>query len=168
MNPPGLNVTTPTDTTIVLTRTFNAPRRLVWEAFFVPARMRRWMLPPPGWTLTVCECDARVGGALKLAWKNEDADPFMTLHGTFTEVVPHERAVHTETMEMASVGQVGSQLETHEFAEAGGTGAVTRMRITQVYESKDARDGALTSGMDQGMEAGYRQLDALLASDSRA
>jgi uncharacterized protein YndB with AHSA1/START domain len=160
MNPAGLKVTTPTDTTIVLTRTFNAPRRLVWEAFFTPAKMHRWMLPPPGWTMTVCECEARVGGALRLAWKNDEADPFMTLQGKFTEVALHERATHTETMEMASVGQIGSQLETHEFAE---NGAVTAMRITQVYDSKEARDGALASGMDQGMEAGYQQLDALLA-----
>ena len=118
------------------------------------------MLPPPGWTLTVCECEARVGGALKLAWKTDEADPFMTLEGVFTEVVPHERMVHTETMAMPSVGPVGSQLEQHEFTEKGG---VTTLRITQTYDSKDARDGALGSGMDQGMEAGYVQLDLLLA-----
>jgi uncharacterized protein YndB with AHSA1/START domain len=122
--------------------------------------MRRWMLPPPGWTLTVCECDARVGGALSLAWKNEEADPVMTLQGVFKEVVPHERMVHTETMVMAGFGPIGSLVETHEFAEKGG---VTTLRITQAYDSKDARDGALASGMDQGMEAGYQQLDALLA-----
>lgn len=161
--PKALHISTPTDTTIVITRTFNAPRRLVWEAFFVPARMRRWMLAPPGWTMTVCECDARVGGSLKLAWKTQEADPFMTLQGVFTAVVTHERAVHTETMEMTGVGVIGSQLETHEFAETGSTGAVTTLRITQLYDSKDARDGALASGMDQGMEAGYQQLDAVLA-----
>jgi uncharacterized protein YndB with AHSA1/START domain len=164
MNPPtspkGLQLSTPTDTTIVLTRTFNAPRRLVWEAMFVPDKMRRWMLPPPGWTMTVCECEARVGGALRLAWKTEEADPFMTLQGMFTEVLLHERIVHTEKMEMTGVGVIGTQLETHEFAEKGG---VTTMRITQLYDSKDARDGSLASGMDQGMEAGYKQLDAVLA-----
>ena len=69
MNPKGLQLSTPSDTTIVLTRTFDAPRRLVWEAMFTPDKMRRWMLPPPGWTMTVCECDARVNGALNLAWK---------------------------------------------------------------------------------------------------
>ena len=160
MNPKGLQVFTPTDTTIVLTRTFDAPRRLVWAAFTEPARMRRWMLPPPGWTLTVCECEARVGGALSLAWKNADADPFMTLQGVFTEVVPHQRMVHTETMRMGSGEQVGSLVETHEFSEQNG---VTTMRITQAYDSKEARDGALGSGMEQGMEAGYVKLDALLA-----
>jgi uncharacterized protein YndB with AHSA1/START domain len=118
------------------------------------------MLPPPGWTLTVCEVDARVGGALRLAWKSEEADPAMTLQGVFTEVAPHERIVHTETMALGSGQIIGSLLEKHEFAEKGG---VTTMRITQTYDSKDARDGAIASGMDQGMEAGYQQLDAMFA-----
>jgi uncharacterized protein YndB with AHSA1/START domain len=158
MNPKGLQISTPTDTTIVLTRTFNAPRRLVWEAMFTPDKMRCWMLPPPGWTMTVCEVEARVDGVLRLAWKNDEADPVMTLQGVFTEVIPHERIVHTETMKMGSGETVGSLVETHEFAEDGG---VTMMRITQAYESKDARDGALASGMDQGMEAGYKRLDEM-------
>jgi uncharacterized protein YndB with AHSA1/START domain len=159
-NPKGLQITTPTDTTIVLARTFNAPRRLVWDAMFIPDNMRRWMLPPPGWTTTVCECDPRVGGALKLAWKSEEADPAMTLQGVFTEVVLHERAVHTEVMALGSGQTVGSLLEQHEFAEKGNA---TALRITQTYNSKDDRDGAIASGMDQGMEACYAQLDALLA-----
>jgi uncharacterized protein YndB with AHSA1/START domain len=163
MNPTGLHLSTPTDTTIVLTRTFDAPRRLVWAAMFTPDKMRRWMLPPPGWTMTVCECEARVGGALRLAWKNEEADPVMTLQGVFTEVVPHERIVHTETMALGSGQVIGQLIETHEFAEKDG---VTTMRITQAYDSKEARDGAVASGMDQGMEAGYKQLDAVLAQSA--
>src|SRR5512132_4432147 len=137
-SPAGLQISTPTDTTIVLTRTFNAPRRLMWEAFFTPERMRRWMLPPPGWTLTVCECVPRVGGALSGAWKSDEADPAMTLRGVFTEVVLHERAVHTETMELGSGQEIGSLLEKHEFTEEG---SITTMRITQTYDSKEARDG---------------------------
>src|SRR3954471_13067031 len=110
MNPTpakGLQVSTPTDTTIVLTRTFSAPRRLVWEAMFVPDKMRRWMCAPPGWTMALCECEARVGGALSLAWKNQDDDSVMTLQGVFTEVVPHERIVHTETMKLGSGETIG-------------------------------------------------------------
>lgn len=159
MHPQGLQISKPTDSTIVLTRSFNAPRRLVWEAIFTPDKMRRWMLPPPEWTMTVCECDARVDGALKIAWKSADADPAMTLHGVFTEIVTHERAVHTENMVLGSGQSIGSLVETHEFTEQGG---VTTMRITQVYPSKADRDGAIASGMDQGMEACYQQLEALL------
>lgn len=160
MNAEGLRVSTPTDLNIVLTRTFDAPRRLVWEAMTDPVRMRRWMLPPPGWTMTVCECKPRAGGALRLAWKNADADPVMTLHGVFTEVVPHERMIHTETMLLGSGEPVGSLLERHEFSEKDG---VTTMRITQTYDSKEARDAAVASGMEVGMEAGFKQMEALFA-----
>jgi uncharacterized protein YndB with AHSA1/START domain len=158
MTPEGLQISTPTDTTIVLTRSFSAPRRLVWEAMTDPAKMRRWMLPPPGCTMTVCEVEARVGGTLRLAWKSADADPVMTLHGVFTEFVPHERMVHTETFKLASGELISSMLEAHEFAEKGG---VTTMRITQTYDSKEARDGAIASGLGEGCEAGYKELDAL-------
>jgi len=160
MNPKGLQVSTPTDTTIVLTRTFAAPRRLVWEAMTDPVKMRRWMLAPPGWTLAVCECEARLGGALRLAWNNETGETAMTLQGVFTEVVPHQRMVHTEKMTLGTGELIGSLVETHEFEEKNG---VTSMRITQAYESKAARDGAVASGMEEGMEAGYQQMDAMFA-----
>jgi uncharacterized protein YndB with AHSA1/START domain len=160
MNTKGLQIATPTDSTIVLTRAFDAPRRLVWEATFSPDKMRRWMMPPPGWTMTSCECEARVGGALRVVWKNEDADPAMTLHGEFTEVITHERAVHTETMVLGSGETIGKLVETHAFTEEGG---VTTMRVTQAYGSTEERDGAAASGMDQGMEACYQRLEALLA-----
>src|ERR1041384_217626 len=123
MNPApakGLQVSTPTDTAIVLTRTFNAPRRLVWAAMFTPDKMRRWMLPPPGLTLTLCVCEPRVGGKLSLAWKSEEADPAMTLQGVFTEAAPHERIVHTERMALGTGQTIGSLVETHEFEEKGG------------------------------------------------
>ena len=158
--PKDLQISTPTDTLIVLTRAFSAPRRLLWEAMFTPDKMRRWMLPPPGCTMTTCECDARVGGALDVAWKSDEADPAMTLRGVFTEVLPHERIVHTETMALGSGQVVGSLVEKHEFSEEGG---VTTMRITQTYASKEARDGAIASGMDQGMEACYKQLETLVS-----
>lgn len=156
-----LQITTPSDNTIVLTRTFNAPRRMVWEAMTSPDKMKRWMLPPPGWTLSVCDCDARVAGALRLVWKNEQGDQSLTLNGVFSEVARHERMVHTELMLMGADQVIGSQVETHEFVDNGS--AATTMRITQVYVSKEARDGALGSGMEVGMEAGYLELDALLA-----
>ena len=163
MNQSGLTISTPTDTTIVLTRTFDAPRRLVWEAMFTPDRMRRWMLPPPGWTLTRCECDPRVGGALRLAWKDDQADPAMTLEGEFTHVILHEKIVHTERMALGTGQVIGSLVETHEFTEEDG---VTTMRITQQYESKEARDGAIASGQGEGMEACYAQLDEVLAQSA--
>ena len=109
----------------------------------------------------MCVCEAREGGVLRIAWKSEEADPAMTLEGVFTEVVPHERIIHTERMASGSGQVIGELLEKHEFAEEGG---ITRMRITQTYGSKEARDGALASGMDQGMESCYEQLDAVLSA----
>lgn len=163
MNSRGLQLSTPTDTSIVLTRTFNAPRRLVWEAFTTPDKMRRWMLPPPGWTLAACECDPRTAGALRLVWKGPESDPAMSLLGVYTEVVAPERMIHTEFMVLGSDQVIGSQVETHEFTEKGG---VTTMRITQVYVSKENRDCAVASGACQGMEAGFNELDAFLAQNS--
>jgi uncharacterized protein YndB with AHSA1/START domain len=160
MNPAGLKVSTPTDTTIVLTRTFNAPRRLVWEAMTDPAKLRRWMFAPPGWIMTACEFEARVGGTYKWAWKNEHADPVMTLQGTMTEVVPHERVVHTQTMEMADGGPAAEFIVGLRFAEQSG---VTQMRQTLTFPSKTDRDNALKWGMEKGMEVGYARLDAMLA-----
>jgi len=155
----GLQISTPTDTTIVLTRTFNAPRPLLWEAMFTPDKMRRWMLPPPGWTVTSCECDARVGGKLSVAWQSDEGNAVMTLRGEFTALVPHEYAIHTELMALGSGETIGSLVEKHEFADQG---TATTMSITQTYNSKEDRDGALASGMDQGMEACYQKLEALL------
>jgi uncharacterized protein YndB with AHSA1/START domain len=154
-----LQIATPTDTTIVMTRGFKAPRRLVWEATVDPAKMRRWMLPPPGFTTTICEVEPRVGGALRIQWKSADADPAMTLAGEWLEFSPHDRMVHTEVMTLGSGQVIGSLVETHEFSEQAG---VTTMRITQTYNSKEERDGALAGGVT-GMEACYVQLDALLA-----
>lgn len=161
MNARTLTVATPTDTTIVMTREFKAPRRLVYEAMFTPEKMRRWMLPPPGWTLSVCECDPRLAGALRLVWRSDEADPAGSLFGVFTEAVVNERLTHTELMVLGTDQVIGSQVETHEFTERGG---VTTMRITQVYISKEARDGAIASGAAEGMEPGFAQLDAMLGA----
>lgn len=160
MNQQGLQVTTPTGTTIVLTRTFNAPRRLVWDAMTTPDKMRRWMLPPPGWTMAVCECDPRVAGTLRLVWQGAEAGQSMSLHGVFTDAMLHERMTHTEVMLLGTGEPIGSQVETHEFSEKGG---VTTMRITQVYVSQEVRDCAVASGACPGMEEGFKQLDRMLA-----
>lgn len=161
MSPNGLQVSTPNDTTIVVTRSFDAPRRLVWEAMTDPVKLKRWMFAPPGWTMTTCEFDARVGGGYRWAWKTKEADPMMTIHGVMKEVTPMERIVHTQTMDMAHCGRLGDLLATLDLAERNG---MTQMKLTLVYNSKADRDAALASGMEHGMEAGYRQLDGMLTA----
>lgn len=156
----SLKVSTPTDTTIVMSRSFDAPRRLVWEAMTDPAKIRRWMFAPPGWVMTVCEFSPRLGGAYRWVWKTEQADPMMTIHGVMKEVVPHERIVHTQVMEMSQCG-TGDEFDVSlEFAEKSG---VTQMKLTLSFKSKKERDSAMKWGMEKGMEVGYAQLDAMLA-----
>ncbi len=161
MKTAGLQVATPTDTTIVMTRSFNAPRRMVWEAMTDPDKLRRWLFAPPGWTMTICEGVAKVGGSYRWAWNDENGKPALTIRGVFKEVVAPERIVHTEVMEMAGCGPLGELLATLELSEKSG---VTHMKMTLAFDSKQARDGALASGMEHGMEAGYASLDAMLES----
>ncbi len=160
MNLAGLKVSTPTDTTIVMTRSFNAPRRLVWDAMTDAAKLRRWVFAPPGWEMTVCEFSPRVGGAYRWVWKTEQADPMMTIHGVMKEVVPYERIVHSQIMDMAHCA-TGDQFDVSlDLAEKSG---VTQMKLTLTFKSKKDRDAALEWGMEKGMEVGYAQLDAMLA-----
>jgi uncharacterized protein YndB with AHSA1/START domain len=169
-----LRVATPTDTTIVMTRTFDAPRRLVWEAMTKPELVRRWMFYPPGWSWATCEMNVRVGGEFHWAWNGPDGQLAMTIRGVHREVDPPSRIVHTERMEMApgagpcAPGDGSPEpwelLVTLELTDQGG---VTAMKMTLAFGSKQARDAALASGMEQGMEAGYTNLDALLADQCK-
>lgn len=161
MNMSGLHVTTPTDTTIVMTRSFNAPRRLVWDAMTKPELMQQWMFMPPGWAWATCEMDVREGGKYRWAWNGPDGKVAMTISGVHKEVDPPQRIVHTERMEMSQCGPVGELLATLELTEKGG---VTHMKMTLAFDSKQARDGALASGMEHGMEAGYKNLDSQFAA----
>lgn len=160
-----LKITTPSDLEIVITRGFDAPRRLVWQAMTRPDMIRRWLFLPPGWTMTRCDEDVRVGGVYRWEWAGPDGRPAMAMGGVYREVVPHERLVRTEKFEFGCQPQAGEQVGTLEFIERGGG---TLVRITVVYPSKEARDAALASGMEHGMAAGYNQLEALLAAEEGA
>ena len=158
----SLQVATPSDTTIVMTRAFRAPRQLVWEAMTSPKMLPRWMFAPPGWKMTTCEGEPRIGGSYRWAWSDASGKETLVIHGVFKEVTPPARLVHTETMEMSGCGQAGTLLATIELREQGAT---TIMTMTLSFDNKQARDGALASGMEHGMEAGYKQLDAMLGKE---
>ena len=159
MSPSTLQVATPSDTTIVMTRAFRAPRKLVWEAMTSPMMLPRWLFAPPGWKMTTCVGEPKVNGSYRWAWSDESGNEALVIHGIYKEVVPPERIVHTETMEMSDCGQAGTLLATLELTESDG---ITHMKMTLSFDNKQARDGALASGMEHGMEAGYKQLDGLL------
>jgi len=153
-----LKVTTPTERGIVMTRVFDAPHRLVFEALTKPELFKRWLLGPPGWSLPVCEIDLKVGGACRFVWRGPDGTD-MGMRGVYREIVPPERIVHTELFDEDWTG--GETLVTTVLVEDGGK---TTLTMTVLYSSREARDAALSTGMEQGVAASYDRLAELLAS----
>jgi uncharacterized protein YndB with AHSA1/START domain len=151
-----LKVTLPNDREIAVNRVFNAPRRLVWDAHTKPELIKQWMLGPPGWTMPTCEVDLRVGGKYRYVWAHPDKSSF-EIGGTFREVAAPERMVTAERFMEAEA------MNTMTLTEAS---AKTTMALTLVFASKEARDGALKTGMTGGMEQSYQRLDEMLASDA--
>lgn len=148
--------TTPSDREIVITRVFDAPRRLVWEAWTNPEHVPRWMLGPEGWTMPVCEIDLRPGGAWHFVWRRADGTE-MAMRGVYQEVVPPERLVSTE----AWGGDWPETLNTLLLSEDGGKTTITQ-RV--VYASKEARDAALKTGMTEGMTESFNRFAEYLAT----
>jgi uncharacterized protein YndB with AHSA1/START domain len=155
-----LQITTPSDREIVVTRTFDAPRAVVWDAMTKPELLRRWLHGPPGWEMVACEDDRRPGGAFRWSWRGPGGQE-MVVSGVNREIVPPERGVRTERFEVGCGPQAGEQLATLALTERAGK---TTMTLTLVYPSKEARDGTIASGMEHGMAAGYDRLDGLLAA----
>ena len=95
----SLKVTTPSDREIAMTRVFDAPRQLIFEAYTKPALLKRWLGVQNGWTLDVCEVDLRVGGSYRYVWRKGDIE--MGMGGVYTEIVPPERVVATERFDQS-------------------------------------------------------------------
>jgi uncharacterized protein YndB with AHSA1/START domain len=153
-----LQISTPNDLEVTMTREFDAPRQMVFDAFTKPEFVKRWMYGPDGWCLDVCEFDLRPGGKLRYEWKNTDDGSVMGLSGVYREVVPPEKLVHTELFDEDWTG--GETLVTETFSEEGGK---TTVVMTVRYSSQEARDAALKTGMADGMEMGYERLDKIFA-----
>lgn len=153
-----LQISTPSDREVVITRQFDAPRELVFDCHTKPDLVRRWLLGPPGWTMPVCDIDLRVGGRYRYVWHGPDGEE-MGMGGTFRLIERPERIDTREQFDEDWTG--GETFITTRFIEQGGRTTTT---LTVLYSSKQAREGALATGMTDGMEMGYRNLDALLAS----
>jgi uncharacterized protein YndB with AHSA1/START domain len=153
-----LKVTTPGDREIVMTRVFNAPRHLVFEAMTTPALLRRWLLGPPGWTMVTCDVDLKVGGVYRYMWRNVDGTE-MAMRGVYREIVPPERIANTETFEFGCEAQSGEAQGTAVLTEQDGR---TTLTTTVRYPSKEARDAVIASGMEHGVAASYDRLADLL------
>ena len=142
-----------------MTRVFDAPRRLVYDAHTKPELVRQWLLGPPGWTMPVCEMDVRVGGKYRWVWRKDSDGSQMGMGGVYREVVAPERLVTTERFDEA--WYPGESLNTLVLVEQGGRTTLTQ---TLRYESQEARAAVLKSGMESGVIASYDRLDAVLAS----
>jgi uncharacterized protein YndB with AHSA1/START domain len=148
-----LKVTTPTDREIVLTRVFDAPRHLVFDAFSKPELLQRWF-GPHGWSLVVCEVDLRVGGGFRFVLRGPDGKD-MGMRGVYREIVPPERCVHMESFD----DYPGESQVTSVFVEEHGQ---TTLTATVLYPSQEVRDMVIKSGMEHGVAESYDRLAELL------
>jgi uncharacterized protein YndB with AHSA1/START domain len=158
--PKPVQVTAPSDREITVVRVFDAPRELIWDCHTKPELMKRWLFGPAGWSMPECEVDLRVGGRYRYLWRHTDGREFGS-SGEHREIVPHERIVTTERMD----GFDGEAVNTLELAESGGR---TTLTISMCFPSKEHRDGALKSGMADGMAQGYDRIDEIAAARATA
>jgi uncharacterized protein YndB with AHSA1/START domain len=161
-------VTMPSDREVKVTRSFRAPRALVYRAYTEPQLVRQWLLGPPGWSMPVCEMDVRVGGQYRWRWRGEKDGKEFGFAGTFREVQPPSKIVHTEAYDPGTVGDDypgNESLVTTTFTENEGVTTVTALID---FGSKEARDAAMATGMTDGMEQSYQLLDRLLDEQSRS
>ena len=154
-----LKVTTPSDREIALTREFNAPRQLVWDAHTKPELVKKWLLGPPGWSMPVCKIDLRVGGSYRFEWRNDADGTTMAMGGTYKEVKPIERIVQTEKFD--DPWYEGEAVSTFTLREQGGK---TILMTTVRYASKAVRDSVIKSGMTTGVEQSFDRLEKELLS----
>ena len=145
------------DREIVVVRSFNAPRDLVFDAFSKPELVQRWMLGTDGWSMPVCAIDFRAGGKGRYEWKSADGQQGMALSSEFVEIVPPGRIVHKEVFDGTPI-PVESTI-TSTFVETAG-----RTTLTMVirYPSPDVRDFMLKSGMEHGMSRSFRRLAGII------
>ena len=155
LNTGTLKVTTPSDREVEMTRVFDAPRHLVFDAMTKPELLKQWF-GPHGWTLVVCEVDFRVGGAWRFVLEGPGNER-MGMSGTYLEIVPGERTVHSESFDEYP----GDSTVTIVLTEHQGR---TTLTGTVRYESQEVRDAVVASGMEHGAAETYDRLAGLLPS----
>jgi len=144
---------TPSDRELVITRTFDAPRSLVWSAFTEPRHVRNWQTGPNGFTMLTCEIDLRAGGAWRYVWQNAHGREFGAT-GTYREVEPPGRIVYVTDRDG------GEQTNTTTFTEENGSTTVTS---TLLFPDKASRDKGLPLAK-LGTDSNYAHLDGYLTS----
>ena len=153
----GTTVERKSDRELVVTRTFNAPARIVYEAWTMPELFKRWWTPKSsGVTMLSCEMDVRVGGTYRLVFRHPSSGQPMAFFGRYTEVTPNSRIVWTN-----DEGGEGGAVTTVTFEEQGGK---TLVVMSDLHPSKEALDEAIASGSTSGFGEQFQQLDELLVT----
>ena len=142
---------------LVVTRTFNGPARIVFEAWTKPELLKRWWAPKSfGVSFLSCEADVRTGGKYRFVFGHASSEQPMAFFGRYIEVTPHSRLVWTN-----DEGEDGGAVTTVTFEERGGKTLVT---MHDLYPSKEALDDAIASGSTSGTGETFEQLDELLVT----
>lgn len=142
---------------LVVTRTFNASARIVFEAWTTPALLMQWWAPKSfGVSFLLCEADARTGGTYRFVFSHPSSEQPMAFFGRYLEVTPPSRLVWTN-----EEGGEGGAVTTVTFEERAGT---TLVVMHDLYPSKEALDGAIESGSTSGFSETFEQLDGLLVA----
>ncbi|KYF67397.1 SRPBCC family protein [Sorangium cellulosum] len=161
VNKDSFQVSTPSEQEVRMTRVFNAPRHLVFDAMTKPEHVKRWWgCLSEGYSVPVCEIDLRPGGAWRFVNRHPGGE--FAFYGEYREISPPSRLVFTEIFEQYpdSVSVV-----TSVFTEEGGK---TRMTVTVRYPSLEVRDIVLSTGMAEGAGISYDRLEDLLAELQRS
>ena len=157
----SVTVTTPSPTELSVTRVFNAPAQLVFDYHTRAELVRKWMLGPDGWSMPVCEIDLRIGGSYHYLWRSDAGHGEFGARGIYKEIAAPARLVHSEAMYGVPGAEAGEALCTLTFAEAGGK---TTLTTVMQFPSTGVRDGAMASGMADGMATSYDRMEAVIGS----
>jgi uncharacterized protein YndB with AHSA1/START domain len=161
-------VSTPSEQEVLIKRGFDASADLVWRAYTEPDLMRRWLTAMPGWSMPVCEMTTEVGGRYRWRWRDDANGVEFGFTGEMLEVEPSARIVHTQVYDPGTMGGSmgdGPSIITVTFDEADGK---TNVSTLIKFASKADRDTAVSTGMTDGMEMSYKQLDEVLAEEGGA
>lgn len=152
-----LRVSFPSETEVLVERTFAAPKPLLWDAITRCEHLRKWMYGFEGWSLPICEMDLRPGGKIRWGWEKGQSGEKMEITGEYKEVSPPDRFAYRE-----SWGDPWpDSINIFELEEVEGG---TKLNLTMQFPSKAARDSAVETGMNDGLSMSYDRLDNLLAS----
>ncbi len=154
-----LELTTPSKRELQMTRTFDAPAWLIFDALTKPALVQQWLLGPPGMTMPVCEIDLRVGGGYRYVWRTPDGRD-MGISGTYTEIQWPHRMVHTERFDHQSEDDVA--IVTTRLEEKDGRTTLTQVML---FPTQEIRDAVVASGMAQGVEASFDRVDPMVEGE---